>query len=645
MAPKGTILFSTVGRSNYGFDVFSFDLHSHSENRLTDGVSINFNGHFIDENQSLLYISERTGSSQIFLNRPGIPKPQQLPSAPGSLFHDRPLIKNHKLYFASSHENPGKPFTSWSAVYSVGLDDAKVVRLTPYGAVDYSPAISSTGKFIAVASYGFRPWAGEFHELETGIVVFRETDPSNRVKVCSRGGWPTWCGDSTIYFHRQADDGWWSIYRIDLPENFDVSSGGVSEAPVRVIPSGVHAFTPAAMQDGKRIAVATRRHENNYRHIEIFDVESKTFSMVTEKLNPTLHHYNPFVSPESGFVGYHRYRGKSAEGELISRQLVPVASPIDDLKMVRVTGNFPAVSPNGDLVAYNRDFDSQPGVGIVKSDGSKKWTLLKKGVAFYNSWNPKEKNVIFTSIGPIFESVRATVQIARISFNITDLRNDRDEIEADVKILTKEETGNNAFAACSPDGKFLVFRSGRSGHKNLYIMDAVNGEFDGGSIRQLTDGPWIDTMPSWSTDGELIAFSSNRHDPNNENVFGIYLVRPDGRDLRRVRVAGWEEHRERLNHVCFSPDGEWLVFTANLGGVTAEPVSLPNQFQPYGDLYAVRLDGSGLQRLTWNAYEIGTPTWHWLDEVDLGRLCLNDEVVGDKIDGQFDEPLWIKCLT
>jgi Tol biopolymer transport system component len=34
---------------------------------------------------------------------------------------------------------------------------------------------------------------------------------------------------------------------------------------------------------------------------------------------------------------------------------------------------------------------------------------------------------------------------------------------------------NNTFPYPSPDGKWLVFRSGRSGHKNLYIMDAEDG--------------------------------------------------------------------------------------------------------------------------------------------------------------------------
>ncbi|GFP93617.1 protein tolb [Phtheirospermum japonicum] len=399
------------------------------------------------------------------------------------------------------------------------------------------------------------------------------------------------------------------------------------------------------MHGSRKIAVATRRKGNNYRHIEIFDVDSQKFYPVTEVLNPNFHHYNPFVSPESNHLGYHRFRGESGPGDSTIPHLDPVISPIRGLRMLRLNGSFPAFSPSGDHIAFNHDFDLNSGLKIVRSDGSKRWTLFENRTAFYNSWSPADDNVIFTSIGPIFQSARAAVQIARVTFDPKHLSDNCNKIPVDIKILTKEETGNNAFPSCSPDGKSVVFRSGRSGHKNLYVIDAINGEFKDGEIRQLTQGSWIDTMPSWSPDGKLIAFSSNRHNPDNAGVFGIYTIKPDGTGVRRVGVAGFEEERERLNHVCFSADGEWLLFTANLGGVTAEPVGLPNQFQPYGDLYVVRLDGSGLQRLTWNGYENGTPAWLHPKALMVGA---NGEEEGDengeeKLKGQFDEPLWIQC--
>ncbi|KAH6787566.1 tolB protein-like protein [Perilla frutescens var. hirtella] len=646
MEPTGTILFNSVGRAFYCFDIFSVELprqldgRTLSEHRLTDGVSINFNGQFVDEHEALVYISERTGSARIFLNRTGNTDPEQLHSPPESLFHDRPVINNGRLYFISAHQRPEKPFTSWSALYSTKLDDKTqtIERVTPYGSVDYSPSVSPSGKLVAVASYGSRAWGGEFHDILTDIVVFPESDPTNRVVFCQHGGWPSWWSDSSLYFHRQAEDGWWSIFRADLPHDF-ASSATISSPvinPVRVTPPGLHCFTPAAMHGGKRIAVATRRRGKNYRHIEIFDTESQKFYPVTELLNPNFHHYNPFVSPEATFLGYHRFRGGAGNSKI---PLEPVNSPVKGLRMIRLIGSFPALSPSRDLIAMNIDFNENPGLKIVKSDGSKMWTLFKNRTSFYNSWSPADNNVIFTSIGPIFESPRTPVQIARVTFNPTHLSLDCSEIHADIKILTAEDTGNNAFPSSSPDGKSVVFRSGRSGHKNLYIVDAIEGEFKG-EIRRLTEGPWIDTMPNWSADGKLIAFSSNRHDPDNVEAFGIYLIEPDGKGLRRVEVAGLELKRERLNHVCFSCDGEWLVFTANLGGVTAEPVALPNHFQPYGDLYMVRLDGTGLRRLSFGGYEDGTPTWCpeiMCDKLDFSRFSR------DEVEGQFDDLLWMKC--
>ncbi|KAJ7973126.1 tolB protein-related [Quillaja saponaria] len=646
---KGTIVFTTIGRPDYGFDVFSVKIldtphHNSADNRLTDGISINFNAQFVDDHQSLVFVSERTGFPRIYLTRPGLPKPEALPSVPGSLFHDRPILRNGRLYFVSAHEQPDRPFKSWSAIYSTNINEKGIfTRLSPSGTVDYSPAVSMTGKFIAVASYGSRPWGGEFQELFTEIVVFSESNPNKRLVASARGGWPTWSGDSTLYFHRKAEDGWWSIFRVDFPENLELS--GSSNQPIRVTPPGLHCFTPAAFHDGKRIAVATRRRDKNFRHIELFDLESRTFHPVTELRNPKFHHYNPFVSPDSNYLGYHRFRGESTRGESTIPHLNPVLSPIQEIRMLRLNGSFPTFSPKGDLIAFNHDFGAKGGLKVIRSNGSKRWTLLKGRTAFYNSWSPTEKHVIYTSIGPIFGSVKATVQIARITFDPTNFVDDVDEIRCDVKILTKEETGNNAFPACSPDGKTIVFRSGRSGHKNLYIVDAINGEING-SIRRLTDGPWIDTMPSWSPNGDLIAFSSNRHNPDNEEAFSIYVVKPDGSDIRRIHVAGPESSddvdRERINHVCFSNDGKLLLFTANLGGVTAEPVSWPNQFQPYGDLYIVRLDGSGLRRLTWNGYENGTPTWQTGNDLEMGNLSLGNEV-GDKLRGEFEEPLWISC--
>ncbi|KAL6657046.1 hypothetical protein ACP70R_004826 [Stipagrostis hirtigluma subsp. patula] len=658
MEPTGTIVFASVGVAGFGFDVFSVAVPASpdaaaaaaaaelDERRHTDGVSVNFNAQFADERgDAVAFVSERGGAAGLFLCRPGAQRAEPLPAAEGSLFHDRPTVRGGRVYFVSAHEKPPQPFRSWAAVYAADLGGERAVtRVTPRGVVDMSPAVSASGELVAVASYGDRPWAFDFRVLETEVAVFRAADPERRVVAAARGGWPAWHGEGTLFFHRVAEDGWWSVFRVDIsPETLEPTG-----AERRVTPPGVHCFTPAAAARGgaRWIAVATRRKGRAQRHVELFDLETEQFSPLTELLNPELHHYNPFFSLAGNRLGYHRFRGVGAPGDSVVPHLQPVRSPVASLRMLRVNGTFPSFSPDAAHLAINGDFFQTPGVMVLRSDGSRRWALTREPNLFHTAWSPTERGVVFTSVGPIFETPKATVRIARVEFDPSELADGRDEVRATVRTLTRPEAGNDAFPAVSPCGRWLVFRSGRTGHKNLYVVDAARGEGEGGAgLRRLTEGEWIDTMPAWSPDGSLIAFSSNRHDPANADVFSIYLVRPDGTGLRRVHVAGAEgsaeADKERINHVCFSPDSRWLLFTANLGGVMAEPVSGPNQFQPYGDLYACRLDGSGLVRLTCNAYENGTPAWG--PELGLQSLSLGPPAVEVGSMGKFDEPLWLTC--
>ena len=86
--------------------------------------------------------------------------------------------------------------------------------------------------------------------------------------------------------------------------------------------------------------------------------------------------------------------------------------------------------------------------------------------------------------------------------------------------------------------------------------------------------------------------------------FEVYVIRPDGTGLRKVVAGGG-----RNNHPHFPRDGRWIVFTSRRAGHSAETVSMPDQPQPYGDLFLVRTDGTGLLRLTHNGFEEGTPAW------------------------------------
>ncbi len=124
--------------------------------------------------------------------------------------------------------------------------------------------------------------------------------------------------------------------------------------------------------------------------------------------------------------------------------------------------------------------------------------------------------------------------------------------------------------ALSPDGKALAFVSTRGTRKaHIWILDLATRQ-----ARALTAVPGLEAAPdkpggffrpSWSPDGHWLAFSSDRgtawkghsNGAGWEHVqeLGIYVMRPDGRDLRRVTPSGTSTGTPR-----WSPDGQRLVF-------------------------------------------------------------------------------------
>ncbi|TKY74239.1 TolB protein [Spatholobus suberectus] len=556
----------------------------------------------------LVYITERNGSSTVYYEAVYTsPTTRRRRSAIESVIADRiqiPLFSDtsqvslkdkpnvtpdgQHLVYVSTHEDPGVPRASWAAVYSSHLESGLTQRLTPYGVADFSPALSPSGLWTAVASYGPDGWAGEVEDLTTDIYVFLTRDGTHRVKIVEHGGWPSWVDDRTLYFHRRGDDQWWSIYKATLPSNGPVSVDSV--VVERVTPPGLHAFTPATSPGNNNfIAVATRRAGSSFRHIELFNLVSNEFTELTRLVSPRAHHLNPFISPDSSRVGYHKCRGEPNARRHSSPQLLleNVQSPVPGLSLFRFVGHFPAFSPSGDRIAYVE----MPGVYVVNRDGSN-LRKVSNATAFSTAWDPVRAGVIYAAIGETFASMSSQVDI--VSINVDEKNS--------VRRLTYDGK-NNAFPSPSPDGKWIVFRSGRSGYKNLYIMDAVGGERK--ELRRLTEGPWNDTMCNWSPDGEWIVFASNRHDPGTAS-FELFLIHPNGTGLRKLIQSG---SGGRVNHPCFSPDGQSVTFASDYAGISAEPISNPDSALPYGEIFTVRLDGSGIKRLTHNSYEDGAPAW------------------------------------
>ena len=119
-----------------------------------------------------------------------------------------------------------------------------------------------------------------------------------------------------------------------------------------------------------------------------------------------------------------------------------------------------------------------------------------------------------------------------------------------------------------------------------------------GKARQLTHGEVADEVyPSVSTDGERVAFLSNRsHDPDLD---------PEAVDLFVMPARGGAERRidtpiGAKSHPVFSPDGRWIAYFGTEGR---------GAWGQNGKLWVVPSDGSAPPRNLTGEYDVDVPGW------------------------------------
>ena len=98
------------------------------------------------------------------------------------------------------------------------------------------------------------------------------------------------------------------------------------------------------------------------------------------------------------------------------------------------------------------------------------------------------------------------------------------------RLTNNEEIDRNP--SWSPDGEKIAFNSIRDGNEEIYIMNA-----DGSGQTRLTNNSASDDIdPTWSPDGEKIAFASS-----SDGNFGIYIMNSaDGSDVTRLTADGFD---------------------------------------------------------------------------------------------------------
>lgn len=196
---------------------------------------------------------------------------------------------------------------------------------------------------------------------------------------------------------------------------------------------------------------------------------------------------------------------------------------------------------NGLIAFTGTDTTGKNGVWVIGADATNAREVAHAGSSsssFYPSWYPGGDEL-------------AVMNGKDLSIQRIDLRRS--------SLVTLTDPGQilTGMPSVSPDGHWIAF-AGQLNHgqrydqtKNtIWLLDLADN-----SHRTLENQPGQGRAPTWSPDGEWLAFESNRGDFSG--AYAVYIERRDGTALRRVT-----DFDLNGTHPVWSPDAKALVFAA-----------------------------------------------------------------------------------